>query len=48
MAKLDTATFTGQSAQTYAFRVYVWGRQFKPLPSVYIVMERTLEPSGMG
>ena len=44
MAKLDTVTFTGQSGQTYTFRIYVWKHQFKPLGGVYVVTERRMEP----
>lgn len=45
MAKLDTLTFTGQSGQEYSFRVYSWEHEFKALPAVYIVTERTVEPN---
>ena len=44
MAKLDTLTFVGQSGHKYRFKVYSWGHQLKPLPAVYVVTERVVEP----
>ena len=46
MPKLDSIEIRGRSGQEYAFRVYIWGHQFKPLPAVYVVTERRLEPDG--
>ncbi len=44
MAKLDTLTFVGQSGHKYRFKVYSWGHELKPLPAVYVVTERVVEP----
>lgn len=46
MAKLDSIPLGGSSGRAYEFRVYVWGHGFKPLPAVYVAMERRLEPDG--
>ncbi|HEY8522053.1 MAG TPA: hypothetical protein VIN61_18425 [Gammaproteobacteria bacterium] len=43
-AKLDTVTFDGESGAQYEFRVYVWRTRFKPLPGVYVIASRTIEP----
>jgi hypothetical protein len=45
MAKLDSMGLVGSSGQQYSFRVYVWENKFKPLAAVYVVAERTAEPS---
>jgi hypothetical protein len=42
--RLDAVTFTGHSGKGYAFRIYVWNTQFKPLAGVYLVASRTIEP----
>lgn len=42
--KIDSLTFTGKSGETYALRVYVWQTKFKPLPAVYVVVSRSIEP----
>ena len=44
MAKLDSVTFPGRSGREYRFRIYPWENEFKPLPGVYIVTERVVEP----
>ena len=45
--KIDTVTFAGRSGKPYEFRVYVWDTKFKPLPGVYIVASRSIEPGQM-
>jgi len=42
--KLDTVKFDGESGEQYEFRVYVWQTRFKPLPGVYVIASRTVEP----
>jgi hypothetical protein len=42
--KIDAVTFAGRSGKQYEFRVYVWDTKFKPLPGVYIVASRSIEP----
>lgn len=42
--KIDAVTFAGRSGQQYEFRVYVWDTKFKPLPGVYVIASRTIEP----
>ena len=44
ITKIDTLTFRGHSGRGYEFRVYVWDTKFKPLPGVYVVAARTIEP----
>jgi hypothetical protein len=44
VGKIDSMTLTGASGREYAFRVYVWETKFKPLPGVYVVASRTIEP----
>ena len=44
MAKLDSVTFLGRSGREHRFRVYKWKNEFRPLPAVYIVTERVVEP----
>ena len=43
-AKIDSLTFTGKSGEAYSLRVYVWETRFKPLPAVYLVASRSVEP----
>lgn len=45
MATLDSITFPGRDGREYRFRVYRWGNEFKPLPAVYIVSERVVDPA---
>ena len=42
--KIDLVTLTGQSGESYEFRVYVWDTKFKAVPGVYVVASRTIEP----
>lgn len=42
--KIDEVVFTGKSARSYAFRVYVWETKFKTVPAVFVVASRTIEP----
>jgi hypothetical protein len=42
--KIDAVTLTGQSGRTYEFGVYVWNNKFKPVPGVYVVASRSIEP----
>ena len=41
---IDSVTFPGRSGREYRFRIYPWENEFKPLPAVYIVTERNVEP----
>ncbi len=43
MAKLDSVTFPGRGCE-HPFRIYPWEHQFKPLPAVYVVTKRVVEP----
>jgi hypothetical protein len=47
MAKRESITVVGRDGETYRFRTYIWGHEFKPLPAVYIVAERQLRDSGV-
>ena len=42
--KIDEIAFAGGSGARYDFRVYVWETKFKPIPGVYVVAARTIEP----
>ena len=42
--KIDEVAFAGRSGTRYDFRIYVWETKFKPVPGVYVVASRTLEP----
>lgn len=42
--KIDEVAFAGRSGQRYDFRIYVWDTKFKPVPGVYVVASRTVEP----
>jgi hypothetical protein len=42
--KIDEVTFAGRSGTRYDFRIYVWETKFKPVPGVYVVASRTIEP----
>jgi hypothetical protein len=42
--KIDEVTFAGSSGERHTFRVYVWQTKFKPVPGVYIVASRTVDP----
>jgi hypothetical protein len=42
--RIDSVTFTGRSGRRYEFRIYVWDTRFKPVPAVYVVASRTIEP----
>jgi hypothetical protein len=42
--KIDEVTFAGRSGTRYDFRIYVWETKFKPVPGVYVVASRTVEP----
>jgi hypothetical protein len=42
--KIDGVTFGGQSGRKYELRIYVWNTKFKPLPGVYVVASRAIEP----
>jgi hypothetical protein len=44
MPKLDSLTVLTRSGETYKFRVYILGNQFKPVRAVYLVSERSVEP----
>ncbi|HEX7080135.1 MAG TPA: hypothetical protein VF329_03900 [Gammaproteobacteria bacterium] len=43
--RIDTVSFTGRSGRRYEFRLYVWATRFKPIPAVYVVTERSVEPN---
>ena len=43
-SKIDTVRFDGDSGEQYEFRVYLWQTRFKPLPGVYVIASRTIEP----
>lgn len=43
-AKIDTLVYTGRSGRRYEFRLYVWRTALKPVPAVYVVTERVVEP----
>jgi hypothetical protein len=42
--KIDEVAFAGRSGTRYDFRIYVWETKFKPVPGVYVVASRTVEP----
>jgi hypothetical protein len=42
--KIDEVAFAGRSGRRYDFRIYVWETTFKPVPGVYVVAARTVEP----
>ena len=42
--KIDQVAFQGRSGKSYDFRIYVWDTRFKPVPGVYVVASRTVEP----
>lgn len=42
--KIDEVAFAGRSGTRYDFRIYVWETRFKPVPGVYVVASRTMEP----
>lgn len=42
--KLDSLTILSRSGATYRLRVYILGNHFKPIPGVYLISERTIEP----
>ena len=42
--KIDEVAFAGRSGEQYGFRIYVWETKFKPVPGVYVVASRTVEP----
>lgn len=42
--KIDEVTYAGASGERHTFRVYVWQTKFKPVPGVYLVAARTMEP----
>jgi len=42
--KIDEVAFAGRSGARYDFRIYVWETKFKPVPGVYVVASRTVEP----
>ena len=42
--KIDEVAFAGRTGTRYDFRVYVWETKFKPVPGVYVVASRTVEP----
>jgi hypothetical protein len=42
--KIDTVSLGGRSGRQYEFRMYVWNTRFKPLPGVYLVAARSIEP----
>lgn len=42
--KIDEVAFPGRSGERYGFRIYVWDTKFKPVPGVYVVASRTVEP----
>jgi hypothetical protein len=42
--KIDQVAFQGRSGKSYDFRIYAWDTKFKPVPGVYVVASRTVEP----
>lgn len=42
--KIDDVTLAGKSGERYTFRIYVWETKFKPVPGVYLIASRTIEP----
>jgi len=45
MTTLGDLVLAGQSGREYRFRVYPWTHDLKPLPAVYVVTERVVEPN---
>jgi len=43
-SRLDVVSLEGRSGRRYDFRVYVWNTRFKPVPGVYVVLSRSIEP----
>ena len=42
--RLDVLALKGRSGRSYDFRIYVWNTRFKPLPGVYAILSRSIEP----